>query len=274
MPAAFDARDDRADDLMRRSALNVATKANTPRTCAGCRSAAMPTPPVTQQQAPPPERAIAVSTAGIPSTIAQKNADSAAGGYQPGGGYKSDAELGAEPDVLADLLTSVGGPKLENWVSVKNVRNLIFIGFFLMFIAPSMCSTFFSSSDNPPTDTAPDYAPGTVREIPPDPVAENAAVAQPKPVPVRNPGSWIGTNEYPARALREEREGTTAFRLEVDASGGVTSCTITGSSGHGDLDRAACSALKRNAQFTPARDVTGKAIRGMWSNRVRWQIPG
>jgi TonB family protein len=273
MPAAFNARDERADDLMRRSALNVAVNADASLVCAGCRSAAMPTRSVTEQQTTPPERAIAVSTAGIPSTIAQKNADSAAEGYQPGEGYKSDAELGAEPDILADFLTSVGGPKIENWVSVKNVRNLIFIGFFLMFIAPSMCSTFFNSSDNEPTNNPTDVPPDTVSEMPPDSVVETATVAQPKPLPAGNPGSWIGTSQYPAKALREEREGTTAFRLEVDASGGVTSCTITSSSGHSDLDRAACAALQRNGRFDPARDATGEAMPGMWSNRVRWQIP-
>jgi len=73
--------------------------------------------------------------------------------------------------------------------------------------------------------------------------------------------------------LREEREGTTRFRLTVNADGRVSDCQITGSSGHADLDEAACKNLTRRARFRPALDANGNPTTGSYSNAVRWQIP-
>lgn len=92
-------------------------------------------------------------------------------------------------------------------------------------------------------------------------------------VPKNNPGSWATTNDYPARALREEREGTTGFRVTVGSDGRVTDCTITSSSGHADLDAATCDNVRRRARFKPATDGEGNPTEGTYSNRVRWVIP-
>jgi len=96
---------------------------------------------------------------------------------------------------------------------------------------------------------------------------------RPNPVPRGNPGRWANANDYPSRALREEREGTTRFSVTVNAKGRVDTCTVTGSSGHADLDAATCKNIKRRARFRPALDPNGNEIPGRWSNRVRWQIP-
>ena len=107
---------------------------------------------------------------------------------------------------------------------------------------------------------------------PPIPTAQTAS--QPyKPKPVGNVGNWVTANDYPARALAMEEAGTTAFRLEVSATGSVTSCTITQSSRHPDLDVATCKALTRRAKFEPAVDYQGRAVASMYSKKVRWQIP-
>lgn len=109
---------------------------------------------------------------------------------------------------------------------------------------------------------------------PPAPVAPPPPRVQPKSAqPKGNPGNWATTNDYPTRALREEREGTTSFRVTVGPDGRVTSCEITGSSGSDDLDAATCSNVTRRARFNPATDGEGNPTSGSYSNRVRWVIP-
>lgn len=103
---------------------------------------------------------------------------------------------------------------------------------------------------------------------PPPPVAK-----RPKPVPKGNPGNWANTNDYPARALQQEREGVTRFSVTVGANGRVTGCSITGSSGHADLDQVTCSKITSRGRFDPALDGSGQPTSGTWSSSVRWQIP-
>ena len=92
----------------------------------------------------------------------------------------------------------------------------------------------------------------------------------PKPASPRNsPGSWATTNDYPSRALREERSGTTGFRVTINEDGRVASCTITSSSGHSDLDAATCDNVTRRARFRKPSEGYGDT----YSNRVRWEIP-
>lgn len=110
--------------------------------------------------------------------------------------------------------------------------------------------------------------------VPPPPAAPPPPRFTPKgAVPKGNPGSWATTNDYPSRALREEREGTTGFRVTVGPDGKVTDCTVTSSSGHSDLDEAACANIRRRARFAPAMDGNGNPTTGSYSNRVRWVIP-
>lgn len=103
---------------------------------------------------------------------------------------------------------------------------------------------------------------------PPPPPPQRAA-----PEPRGNPGRWANANDYPSRALREEREGTTSFRVIVNAKGRVDSCQVTSSSGHSDLDAATCKNIQRRARFRPALDSAGNPMQAAWSSRVRWQIP-
>lgn len=93
------------------------------------------------------------------------------------------------------------------------------------------------------------------------------------PVPKGNPGNWVNTNDYPSYALKEEREGTVRFTLDVDERGRVAGCEIVGSSGSVDLDEATCSNVQKRARFEPATDASGAAIRSTFTNSVRWQIP-
>lgn len=91
--------------------------------------------------------------------------------------------------------------------------------------------------------------------------------------PANNPGTWATNDDYPVAAMREEREGTTGFRLTIGVDGLPTGCEIISPSGHGDLDAATCDLLMLRARFTPGRDAAGQAVGGTYSNRIRWQIP-
>jgi protein TonB len=118
---------------------------------------------------------------------------------------------------------------------------------------------------------------------PPAPVFTTAAPPPPAPPPPRfqpkqpapkgSPGNWATSNDYPSRALREEREGVTGFRVSVGTDGKVTSCEVTRSSGSPDLDQATCDNVRRRARFQPATDGEGNPTTGSYSNSIRWVIP-
>ncbi len=122
--------------------------------------------------------------------------------------------------------------------------------------------------------TPPPPAPIVLAPAPSAPVAPPPPRIQPKgPTPKGQPGNWANSNDYPARALREEQEGVTRFRVSVGADGRVASCDVTGSSGSNELDSATCSLITRRGRFNPATDGEGQPVSSSWSNSVRWQIP-
>jgi TonB family protein len=91
--------------------------------------------------------------------------------------------------------------------------------------------------------------------------------------PATNPGSWVTPDDYPARALRDEREGIVGFRLAVGIDGLPSQCDITAPSGDAELDDKTCQLLMERARFTPARDESGQKVASSYTNRIRWQIP-
>ena len=122
---------------------------------------------------------------------------------------------------------------------------------------------------SPPPAVVPQYIPP-----PPVPAVDTSSWEKAKPaVPTGNPGNWVTTSDYPARALREEREGTVAFRVLVKPDGLVSQCAITGSSGSPDLDALTCALISKRARFKPALDENGKPTTGTFASRVRWIIP-
>ena len=121
--------------------------------------------------------------------------------------------------------------------------------------------------------TPPPPAPIMLAPPAPVPAPPPPRVAATRAVPRGSPGSWATSNDYPSRALREEREGTTGFRVSIGPDGRVTDCQITSSSGSPDLDEATCANVTRRARFKPATDANGQPVGDSYSNRVRWVIP-
>jgi protein TonB len=123
----------------------------------------------------------------------------------------------------------------------------------------------------PPVQPQPPVPQKPTPPEPPAPPKGPPAVA--KALQPKGQGRWVTNDDYPPAALRGEQQGTTRFTLAVDASGRVTTCTITGSSGSALLDNTACNLLKRRARFGPAEDAAGNKIPATYSNRFRWEIP-
>lgn len=201
--------------------------------------------------------------------------------YVGGGGYKTEEELFQEQtdgyrQSRSAYPQSTATMVLDWLVNTKNGRNVLGVGFVLLMI---LFNLFDSDENNaPPLSREEPYEVAEQTEITetnsPDAPLPLPTAPEPQPLPpiapATNPGTWVTTNDYPSRALREEREGTTAFRLDVGVDGKVTACTVTASSGHGDLDAATCKALMRRARFEPITDGGGPAS---WTSRVRWTIP-
>ena len=117
--------------------------------------------------------------------------------------------------------------------------------------------------------TPPPAPPPAIVLAPPAPVPPPPPPPPAKPATPRgDPGSWVTMNDYPSRALREERTGTTGFRVTIDENGGVASCSITSSSGHADLDEAVCKNVQRRARFRKPSEGYGTT----YSSRVRWVV--
>ena len=104
---------------------------------------------------------------------------------------------------------------------------------------------------------------------PPPPAPSQARGARPK-----GQGSWAARiqDNYPSAALRKEIEGTVGVRVTVGPDGRVSGCTVSGSSGSGDLDSAACDGMTRYARFEPALDAGGSPTTGSFSTRIVYKI--
>jgi TonB family protein len=88
---------------------------------------------------------------------------------------------------------------------------------------------------------------------------------------LKNPLSIITASDFPATS--RDKQGNTRFEMTVGADGKPLSCSVTTSSGHADLDSAACKAFLKRARFTPAKDEKGVAIPSRYKGSVSWKAP-
>lgn len=123
----------------------------------------------------------------------------------------------------------------------------------------------------PPAPVVPVIAPPAPVVAPPPPPPPKF---QPKPAtPKGSPSSWASTDDYPARALREQAAGVTGFQVTIGADGRVSGCTVTKSSGNAELDDTTCKKVTQRARFNPATDGEGQPTTGSYSGSIRWVIP-
>ncbi|WP_374405076.1 energy transducer TonB [Pelagerythrobacter sp.] len=91
--------------------------------------------------------------------------------------------------------------------------------------------------------------------------------------PSNDTSRWVTTGDYRSSWISRELTGVARFRVQVGADGRVAQCTVTGSSGHAELDRATCDLVTRRARFDPARDAQGEKAPGSYSSAVSWRLP-
>jgi len=126
----------------------------------------------------------------------------------------------------------------------------------------------------PPIRTQPTIPPPSPPALVVPPPAPPAAPSQARGATTKGERSWAARiqENYPARALREEIEGTVGVRVSVTPDGRVGSCQVTGSSGSPILDDAACKGMERYARFNPALDASGDPTTGSYSTRVTYKL--
>jgi protein TonB len=119
----------------------------------------------------------------------------------------------------------------------------------------------------PPARVIPPPAPAGPPPAPPAP-------SQARGARTKNERSWAARiqENYPARALREEIEGTVGVRVSVTPDGRATGCSVTASSGSDILDAAACAGMERYARFDPALDNDGNPTTGSYSTRITYKL--
>ncbi len=135
----------------------------------------------------------------------------------------------------------------------------------------------------PPINIAP--APPPIRTQPTIPPPAPPALVVPPPAPPPPPSQARGATpdgqnrwarriqeNYPARALREETQGTVGVTVTVDGSGRVSGCRVTRSSGSSILDDAACKGMERYARFNPALDAAGNPTTGSYSTAIVYRL--
>lgn len=87
------------------------------------------------------------------------------------------------------------------------------------------------------------------------------------------PLPWFEFKDYPMRAFERKQEGVTQFELLVAPDGSIANCTITGSSGHEELDRTTCHLATKRVDFQPARGSDGQAVYGVYRSLAVWALP-
>jgi TonB family protein len=105
---------------------------------------------------------------------------------------------------------------------------------------------------------------------------ESGAESSPLPAEAQRFGqslaSYVSVDDYPLSALLSGIEGVVGFRLYIDASGRVSRCAVSRSSGSPALDVKTCQIFLERARFTPARDAQGRATTDMLASRIVWRM--
>jgi TonB family protein len=87
--------------------------------------------------------------------------------------------------------------------------------------------------------------------------AQSKVASYPKLKPAKS--RMIG-GEYPLGALSRGGMGSVRLLLNVDQAGKISNCRVIRSSGFGDLDSDACTAIGYRVEFDPARDRQGHPV--------------
>lgn len=82
----------------------------------------------------------------------------------------------------------------------------------------------------------------------------------------------IRDRDYPRDASRAKAGGEVEVRFTIEASGRVSGCRVTRSSGDASLDQPTCALIEKRFRFKPATNTAGEAIASQYGWRQRWWI--
>lgn len=81
----------------------------------------------------------------------------------------------------------------------------------------------------------------------------------------------FNTSDYPSQALTADQSGTAKVIALVDEAGKMADCTVVETSGVAVLDAQTCIIMRQRAKFSPAVGADGKAVKGVFVQRIRWE---
>lgn len=119
----------------------------------------------------------------------------------------------------------------------------------------------------PSTTTTPTPAPAAPAPTPTNPDGSTNAR------PLGAVANWVALEDLPSAAMAPGNAHAVRVRLSVSPLGFVDGCTVVNTSGDAMVDTAVCTALQRNAFFTPAKNPAGQAVAGEFIRNVRWAPP-
>ena len=82
----------------------------------------------------------------------------------------------------------------------------------------------------------------------------------------------IRDSDYPREASRAKVGGEVEVRFTIEATGRVTGCRVTRSSGDASLDATTCRLIEERFRFKPATNAAGDAIRSPYGWRQSWWL--
>ncbi|WP_282949642.1 MULTISPECIES: energy transducer TonB [unclassified Sphingopyxis] len=82
----------------------------------------------------------------------------------------------------------------------------------------------------------------------------------------------IRDSDYPREASRARVGGEVEVRFTIEATGRVTGCRVSRSSGDASLDATTCRLIEERFLFKPATNAAGEAIRSPYGWRQTWWL--
>ena len=83
----------------------------------------------------------------------------------------------------------------------------------------------------------------------------------------------FSTNDYPSQAVFNDQSGTAHIVALIDEKGQMADCMVVETSGAAVLDAQTCIIMRKRGKFSPAVGADGKPAKGIFAQRVRWEMP-
>ncbi|HET6525871.1 TonB family protein [Sphingopyxis sp.] len=82
----------------------------------------------------------------------------------------------------------------------------------------------------------------------------------------------IRDRDYPREASRAKAGGEVEVRFTIEASGRVSGCRVTRSSGDASLDETTCELIEERFRFKPATNAAGEPVASPYGWRQTWWL--